>query len=76
LLFGKDMTFEKITDISTDPYEIKCLEFNSDQELQLIGNEKIIPLILIDSQNNMAIYTDEQNPKPTGGMRIIYQSIA
>jgi len=75
LLFGKDMTFEKITAIVAGPSDIKCLEFNSDQDLQLISSEKIIPLILIDSQNNMIVYTDEQIPKPAIGMRLIYQSV-
>ena len=72
-LFGKDMTFEKITDLLKSPAEIKFLEFNTDEDLQFVSIERMIPLILIDMQNNLTIYTDEQNPKPAVGMRLIYQ---
>ncbi len=72
-LFGEDMTFEKISEFMNGPAEIKFLEINTDEDLQIVSDEKMIPLILIDMQNNLTIYTDEQNPKPAVGMRLIYQ---
>jgi NhaP-type Na+/H+ or K+/H+ antiporter len=74
-LFGENMTFEKISELVNGPAEIKFLEFKTDEDLQLVSEVRMIPLILIDTQNNLTIYTDEQNPKPAVGMRLIYQSI-
>ena len=75
-LFGIDMTFEKISVFSEGRTEIKYIEFKTEEDLQLVDTDKIIPLVLIDTQNNLTIYTDEQNPKPAAGMGLIYQLIS
>jgi hypothetical protein len=39
----------------------------------MFDKENLIPLILIDSQNKLQIYTGEQNPNPAPGMKLIFQ---
>ncbi len=73
-LFAEDMTFEKIESILHSRAAIMDLKFNTQEDLEKIKNTEIIPLILIDEQNNLTVYTDEQHPKPAIGMRLIYQS--
>ena len=73
-LFGEDMTFEKITTLVNSRTAIMVLEFNTEADLEKIRDTELIPLILIDEQNNLTVYTDEQHPKPAIGMRLIYQS--
>jgi hypothetical protein len=67
------MTFEAIQQISGTSPQIKIIEFDSDQDLEMFDKDNLIPLILIDSQNKLQIYTGEQNPNPASGMKLIYQ---
>jgi len=71
-LFGKDMTFEAIHQISGPAPEIKTKEFDTEKDLELFDEKKMIPLILIDSQSKLQIYTDEQKPNPASGTKLIY----
>ena len=74
-LFSEVMTYGMIYDKFYSYDGIKILEFRQDKDLQLFNKEKMIPLILIDSQNKLIVYTDEQVPNPTVGTRLIYQEI-
>lgn len=74
-LFDKDMTHGKINKLFNSHSGIKILEFKNDEDIHLFNKEKMLPLILINSQNNLIIYTDEQIPKPAPGMRMIYQAV-
>jgi hypothetical protein len=35
-------------------------------------DDTILPLILIDAQKNLIVYTDEKKPKPEPGMMLVY----
>ena len=74
-LFSEDMTYERINEIYNSHAEIKILELKSENDLQLLNDENILPLLLVDLQNNLIIYTDEQAPKATSGMRLVYQDL-
>jgi NhaP-type Na+/H+ or K+/H+ antiporter len=71
-LFGEDMTFEAIHNISSTSPLIKIINFENEEDLEMFDKEKIIPLMLIDSQQKLQIYTDEQNPNPAPGTKLIY----
>ncbi len=75
-LFEKDMTYGRINNIFNLQDTIKIIEFKTEEDIQLFSKDKALPLILIDTQNNLMIYTDEQKPNPTPGIRLIYQAIA
>ena len=72
-LFSEDMTFEKITAILNTRAAINIMAFDSKEDLEQFSDDKLIPLILIDAQNNLTIYTDDVQPKALQGMRLIYQ---
>ena len=74
-LFSENMTYERINEIYNSHAEIKILELNSENDLQLLNNKNILPLLLVDLQNNLIIYTDEQGPKAARGMRLVYQDL-
>jgi NhaP-type Na+/H+ or K+/H+ antiporter len=74
-LFADNMTYDKINELTNSGGKIKILDLNTEEDLKLLNQEKMIPLILVDTQNNLIIYTDEQEPKPVMGTKLIYQSI-
>jgi NhaP-type Na+/H+ or K+/H+ antiporter len=74
-LFNENMTFEKVTEILNTRAAINVMKFKSEEDLKRINDNKLIPLILIDTQNNLQIYTDDQQPQPAQGMQLIYQSV-
>ena len=70
-LFGKSMSFEKISDIFNNSNSIQVIEFETEDEIQNLDTESMLPLIMIDAQNHVFIFTDEENPKPGRGTRLI-----
>ena len=74
-LFNEEMSYEKIYENFNRKDRIKILEFSREKDILLFKKEKMIPLILIDSQENLIVYTDEHTPNPTVGTRLIYQEI-
>ena len=71
-LFNQDMTYEKLDDLFNSRGGIKKLDIKSDKDMLLLNQEKILPLILIDPQNNLILYTDEKKQNPVIGMQLIY----
>jgi hypothetical protein len=67
-LFDQEITFENLNEYAA----IKVMEI-ADDDFQP-DTENILPLILIDTQNNLTIYTDQQKPRLAAGMRLIYQT--
>jgi hypothetical protein len=72
-LFGEDFTYQKINQITDDSAVIKIMEIDSDDDLNIIEQNNLIPLMLIDTQNNLQIYTDEQALTPVTGTKLICQ---
>lgn len=75
-LFDKEMTPDRLSMIFNPGTQIKLKEITAAEDLSMLDNDSIIPLILIDSQNNLLIYTDEEKPKPAPGTRLIYQQLS
>ena len=74
-LFGTDMTYLKINQISDSHDAIKILDINGEEDLKFFNRKNIIPLILIDTQKNLMIYTDDNKLAPAPGMKLIYQNL-
>ncbi len=72
-LFNEDMTYRNIYEKFNAAEGIKLLEFTQESDLQRFDEEKMIPLVLIDAQNNLFVYNDEQTPAPSVGSRLVYQ---
>jgi NhaP-type Na+/H+ or K+/H+ antiporter len=75
-LFREEMTYDTLYETPGVHEALHIAEIKTDDDLKNIGIESIIPLILINAQSNLIIYTDEQPPRPEPGMRLIYQTIA
>jgi NhaP-type Na+/H+ or K+/H+ antiporter len=74
-LFEKEMTYERINSLFNSQASIKIIEFKTDEDIQSYNETNKLPLILIEAQNKLMIYTDGQKPKPARGMRLIYQTV-
>ncbi len=75
-LFDKEMTYERISEIFNSCSGIKTLEIDKEEDVELFNEKTMRPLLLINSQNDLIIYTDEQKPKPSSSMRLIYIATA
>jgi NhaP-type Na+/H+ or K+/H+ antiporter len=75
-LFGTNMTYQRIFNNSTDIELIKWIEIKNKEDASVIDQEDILPLILIDAQKNLKIFTDKEQPQPEPGMLLIYQTIS
>lgn len=71
-LFNPTMTYEKLNDIFNSGVKIIVMQYRKDEDLNIFESESILPLAMIDAQNNLIIYTEEQIPKPTVGSQLIY----
>lgn len=71
-LFNSELTFESLNYFFNFPNVIKTIEIKDDNDLLLLENENIQPLLLHDTQKNLYIYTDDQIPDLTIGTRLIY----
>jgi NhaP-type Na+/H+ or K+/H+ antiporter len=71
-LFDPTITYDKLNEIFNSNAKINVMRFNKDEDLNAFDSESILPLVMIDTQNNLIIYTEEQIPKPTVGSQLIY----
>ncbi|MEJ2545515.1 MAG: hypothetical protein P8Y99_15740, partial [Calditrichaceae bacterium] len=71
-LFDTTMTFEKINDVFNANARIDLLQFESEADLKKFDSGKMLPLVLVDEQNNLIIATEDQEVKPTVGSKLIY----
>jgi NhaP-type Na+/H+ or K+/H+ antiporter len=70
-LFDKGMSFKKINDIFNNSNSIQVIKFETEDEVQNFDTESMLPLIMINTQNQVFIFTDEENPKPGLGTQLI-----
>ena len=71
-LFAEDLTFEKINELFTAGALINMRKIEEEKDIQLPDNDKVIPMMLVDAQKKLIIYTEDRKPKPMPGMHLIY----
>jgi len=71
-LFNTTMTYEKINEVFNSNARIEIMQFENEEDLKKFNNTNILPLVLMDTQNNLVIYTEDQAVKPTVGSQLIY----
>ena len=74
-LFSADMTFQRIQQSSGPAEGIEIMEINSKEDVVQFDQDNVIPLMLIDEQKNLLIFTDEKKPQPEPGMQLIFQDM-
>ena len=71
-LFNTTMTFEKINDIFNSNARIDIMQFETEADLKNFDSINMLPLVLLDVQNNLLISTEDQELNPIVGSNLIY----
>jgi hypothetical protein len=74
-LFERDPDSDKLQAVFSDDARIKVLNFETTEDINAYDEQKMLPIVLIDAQNTLLVYTDEQPPKPVPESKLIYQEI-
>jgi hypothetical protein len=74
-LFGENITYDRLQELFSQSQRIEILEIKTEQDIAAMDMEAVLPLVLVNAQKNLLIYTDEQQPKPLPGTILIYQNI-
>lgn len=71
-LFNADMTFERISELSAAGARINIRKIEAEGDIRLLKNENVIPMIIVDSQKKLMVYTEDKRPKLAPGMDLIF----
>jgi hypothetical protein len=71
-LFSPDYNYEKLEEIFNSKNKVVSLELKTEEDIQSIDQDNILPLFLVDPQKNLIIYTDEQTPNLSVDMHLVY----
>jgi NhaP-type Na+/H+ or K+/H+ antiporter len=71
-LISHEYTFEKLDEIFKAKNSIQILDLKSEQELQSMNTDTMLPIFMVDAQKNLIIYSDDQTIVPAVGMQLLY----